>query len=191
MPRFFRSELKHIGLSVLVLVIALSGVGYLPPEKVLERMAVVAIPLVVGFLAHETAHKTVAQRYGLFSVYRAWGTGLALALVAGLLSGGRIIFAAPGAVVILAPFLTLEQSARISLAGPLTNVLVACAFLPLSALGGFLGLIGEFGTYINLWLACFNLLPFPPLDGSKVLAWNPRIWAVIEIPLLALGFLAY
>ncbi|WP_211259700.1 site-2 protease family protein, partial [Thermococcus celericrescens] len=31
---------------------------------------------------------------------------------------------------------------------------------------------------VNLWLAFFNLLPFPPLDGSKVVRWNAGYWAV-------------
>ena len=36
----------------------------------------------------------------------------------------------------------------------------------------FPALIGEilrYGTYINLILGVFNLLPIPPLDGSKIL----------------------
>jgi Zn-dependent protease len=186
MPRFFRSEVRHIGLSVAVLTVALSGIGFRPPSEVLDRVVIVVIPLVVGFLAHEVAHKAVAQRYGILSVYRAWDFGLVLALLAGLLSGGRFVFAAPGAVVLLAPFLTLEQSARISLAGPLTNILVAGVFFLLSAFGGILGPLGSLGSYINLWLACFNLMPFPPLDGSKVFAWNPKVWAAVEIPLLVI-----
>ncbi len=179
-----KSEIEQILLSVAVLAIAISGIGFRPLSEVAERLAVVVFPLLVGFLAHEFAHKSMAARFGFFSVYRAWNLGLLLALVAGLLSGGRIIFAAPGAVVILAPFITVEQGGLISLAGPLTNIGVACAFFPLTYLGGMLGLMGILGSYINLWLAFFNLLPIPPLDGSKVMVWNPFLWAAVEIPLL-------
>ena len=44
-------------------------------------------------------------------------------------------------------------------------------------------------VFVNLWLAIFNMLPIPPLDGSKVLSWNKVIWASF-FALLVLIFLA-
>ncbi|MEM2282050.1 MAG: site-2 protease family protein [Candidatus Hadarchaeales archaeon] len=180
--RFLASELKEIFLSILVLMVAVSGLS-------LHRLVVVAIPLLLGFFLHEISHKWAASRFGFFSVYRSWPLGLTLALVLGLVSRGRFLFAAPGAVVILAGFFTPEQAGRISLAGPLANVFLACCFLPLSTLPGWLGEMAMQGIFLNLWLATFNLLPVPPLDGSKVFNWNPPLWAALEIPLLALSFL--
>jgi len=61
-----------------------------------------------------------------------------------------------------------------SLAGPFSNIITAFIFsLPLrffpdAAFAPFFGLI----IYINLVLCVFNLLPIPPLDGSKIL------WAI-------------
>jgi Zn-dependent protease len=49
------------------------------------------------------------------------------------------------------------------------------------------GLLQEF-IYINLILMIFNLIPLPPLDGSKILrALAPRSWDSILAPLEQYG----
>jgi len=64
--------------------------------------------------------------------------------------------------------------AKVALAGPLSNLAVALMFglilrfMPFISLN-FAGLITII-IYINLLLMIFNLLPIPPLDGSKVVA---------------------
>ena len=64
--------------------------------------------------------------------------------------------------------------AKVALAGPASNLEVAVFFGLLIRLLPFLSLtfIGFLATivYINLVLAVFNLIPIPPLDGSKILA---------------------
>jgi Zn-dependent protease len=60
-------------------------------------------------------------------------------------------------------------------AGPATNIALALIFGFIMRLwGGALdpNLLGAFGiiVMVNLWLAIFNLIPLPPLDGSKVLS---------------------
>ncbi|MBA7501502.1 hypothetical protein ES706_00072 [subsurface metagenome] len=186
MVHFIETELRHILISVLVLAVAVSGIGFLSLEDTGYRFAVISIPLALGFITHELTHKYVANRYGYFAVYRMWPLGLVFALLIGLASGGRFIFAAPGAVVILSSYFTRRQSGLIGLAGPVANIAIAGCFFPLSYLSGVVGDIGLWGAYINLWLAFFNLLPIPPLDGKKVFSWKPAIWVAIEMPLLAL-----
>lgn len=66
----------------------------------------------------------------------------------------------------------------VSLAGPASNVLLACAFAV--ALWVFVASTGTLpatvrdvlvgGIFLNFILAVFNLLPIPPLDGSHVVA---------------------
>ena len=61
--------------------------------------------------------------------------------------------------------------AMVGLAGPAANFLLAAAFavvlrvLPPMALTPFLTII----VYANVMLMIFNLVPIPPLDGSKIL----------------------
>ena len=63
--------------------------------------------------------------------------------------------------------------AKVAAAGPLANLIIAVffglclRFLPFFSIA-FSGLLGVI-VYINLILMVFNLVPIPPLDGSKIL----------------------
>jgi len=75
-----------------------------------------------------------------------------------------------------------KDLALVSLVGPLTNILLAVIssvlihiFYPGSGFTAVFnsGIVGYFlaeTVYLNLLLAIFNLVPIPPLDGSKVFA---------------------
>ncbi len=64
----------------------------------------------------------------------------------------------------------------VSLAGPLVNLMVAyIAYTIFVAGNGFFNVpfMNQFLNYcviLNVYLAVFNLIPIPPLDGSKILA---------------------
>jgi Zn-dependent protease len=60
-----------------------------------------------------------------------------------------------------------RDSLLIALAGPLTNIFLCLFFVFLYKI--FPLDIFYFGLRINLILSFFNLLPIPPLDGSKIL----------------------
>lgn len=61
--------------------------------------------------------------------------------------------------------------AAVALAGPLSNLLIAIVFgravLPLSSGVGEIVVLGI--VFLNLLLAVFNMIPIPPLDGSKLI----------------------
>jgi Zn-dependent protease len=85
--------------------------------------------------------------------------------------------------------------ALVSLAGPLSNVVlgaVGAAILRLSsAMGTNLGALEQYlwiFIVVNFSLAAFNMIPLPPLDGSRILtAVLPPFWRPVLAPLERYG----
>jgi Zn-dependent protease len=141
----------------------------------------------VGFLLHELAHKVVAVRFGQVAQFRADYGMLGLAIAAGL---AGFLFAAPGAVY-HAGRITERENGLIALAGPVTNLALAVLFLPLVWLPEPLAAVGDLGVAINMLLAAFNMIPFGPLDGRKVLDWSPVVFGVVFLPSAALALFVF
>ncbi|MFB6353469.1 MAG: metalloprotease [Halobacteriales archaeon] len=194
--RFRRDELRDLGVAWLALGLAFTFFLYRPaavrlaaapgPATLvgfLEPFARSLLTVGLGFLLHELAHKVVAVRFGQVAEFRADYGMLGLAVAAGL---AGFLFAAPGAVH-HAGRLTERENGLIALAGPATNLGLAALFLPLALLAEPLAAVGNLGVAVNLLLAAFNLIPFGPLDGRKVLAWSPVVFGVTFLPSAALA----
>jgi Zn-dependent protease len=133
----------------------------------------------VAFLLHELAHKVVAVRFGQIAEFRADYGMLFVAIMSGL---AGFLFAAPGAVYHRGR-ITLRENGLISLAGPVTNILLMVPFgaLALSGVGGLAG-VGVLGVGINGFLTAFNMIPYGPLDGKTVWQWNKPVYLLVFLP---------
>jgi len=63
-------------------------------------------------------------------------------------------------------------STKVGLAGPVSNFFLALLFglaLRFLSLSGNLTMLFTWIVYVNIFLGLFNLIPIPPLDGSKLL----------------------
>lgn len=185
--RFSPTELKHLTIAFLVLTFDLILIwihvelddGY-PITNAIWIAAGVAAPLAAatGFAAHEMAHKFTAQRRGLWAEFRMSMQGLVISLIFSALFG--FLLAAPGATLVGGTG-NIEEAGVTSLAGPGTNMIEAAIFSGLTVLlwrnlfwSGIFGYV----AFINLVFAIFNLIPWGPLDGRKVLSWSRSIWGV-------------
>jgi Zn-dependent protease len=163
---------RDINLAISVLPITLIAVG-------------------LGFVLHELAHKFLAMHYGFWAEYKLWVEGLILAIVTSYFG---FVFAAPGAVYIHGDYISDEQNGKISLAGPLTNIVLALIFLGLTFVfssNDYLLTIASIGFTINSFLALFNLIPFSVLDGAKIFRWNPIIWVITATVAFVMTFNQY
>lgn len=144
------------------------------------EIALLLPAIIIGLTLHELAHGYVAYRLGDNTAARQGR--LTLNPVAHIDPIGFIALFLVGfgwaKPVPVNPF-NMRDPQRgmllVSLAGPATNMVIA--FVTAILLGLGIASLFPYGheivtriIYINIVLAVFNLLPIPPLDGSKILA---------------------
>lgn len=150
------------------------------------------IVIIISVVFHEYAHGWAAYRLGDSTAKNAgrltlnplahmemWGT----VIIPLVLLYGSGIFIGWAKPVPYNPYNLSDQrygNLKVAIAGPAANILIAVVlgillrFAPLYANSisfitpMFLQLMG-FVIFVNIFLAIFNLIPIPPLDGSKVL----------------------
>jgi Zn-dependent protease len=147
--------------------------------------------IIPAIILHEVSHGYVAYMLGDPTAKNAgrltlnpiahvdiYGTIILPALMF-LVAGFAIGYAKPVPVNPMLMRKTNPQTGMLltGIAGPITNILLAIAsaivfrVLTLFDLPGIVYYIVGFFTLINLVLAFFNLIPLPPLDGSRVVQW--------------------
>ncbi len=141
--------------------------------------------IIPSAIIHEYAHGWVADMLGDPTARYAgrltvnpmvhidlWGTIL-MPIMLSIATGGAFMFAYAKPVP-YNPYNLKDQKwgpVMVALAGPAANLLLAVAFaivvraLPISNFTEILATI----VYANVMLTVFNLVPIPPLDGSKLL----------------------
>ena len=205
--QFSPGEIGSILIAWIVLSIGITYanlVGLFTGTGRIEIVVAGFIATATGFILHEMGHKFVAIRRGYVAHFRVWTWGLFLTLTTVIISGGSFLFGAPGAVYIAPaaatgyygygydpsyrPTETGQENMIISAAGPGINLAFALGFLALllSGASGFLFIVGVFGFQLNVGLGSFNMLPVPPLDGSKIFRKSIPVALGIALPLWGL-----
>ena len=166
----------------------------------IQKIVVWVIPVIYAITIHEVAHGWVAKHYGDNT---AWMLGrlslnplkhidpVGTILVPGLMlafTGFVFGWAKPVPVNIRNLRNPKHDMAIVALAGPVSNLLMALGWALFIRIALFINMpefslpmiyVGIAGIMINLVLALLNLLPIPPLDGSRILSWAlPGKWGI-------------
>ena len=149
-------------------------------------LPMVMVGVGAGFILHELGHKFASMKHGYWAEYKLWPVGLIIALISSFVG---FVFAAPGAVYTYGNYLDDSINGKISIAGPVVNIILALIFLaiatitypmisPFDSTLQIVFLVCSLGFSVNSYLAVFNMIPIWNLDGSKVLRWNGVIWLI-------------
>lgn len=180
--------------------------------SLIQRIIVWVIPVIFAITVHETAHGWVAKKYGdntakmlgrltLNPLKHIDPVGTILLPGILLLTGTGFIFGWAKPVPVDARnFKNPRQDmAIVALAGPVSNLLMAVGWALIARVGVMINVDfmtqpmiywGIAGISINLVLALINLIPIPPLDGSRVVSGIlPNRWAWQYNKLERYGFL--
>ena len=136
--------------------------------------------LVVGITVHEASHAASAYLLGDDTAYRDGRVTLNPVSHLDLLGSMMLLLAGfgwgrPTPVVSSKLRGGVFGPVAVALAGPVSNLLivVVCAVLyllpPFQDTGGYLFILVIMVAFTNALLFVFNLIPIPPLDGSKVI----------------------
>jgi len=170
--------------------------------NIIQKIIVMAPPLIFAIVLHEVAHGWVADKLGdhtardrgrltlnPISHIDLFGT-IIMPILLYVSTHGRFVFGYAKPVPIN-PYNFKDPKkgmALSSLAGPGVNLIMAMAFsfilrIVLPGIEGFipkaawesfglpLVLMLGYGVLINVGLALLNLIPIPPLDGSRIVYW--------------------
>lgn len=168
----------------------------------MQRIVVWILPVIFAITVHEVAHGWVAKKYGDNTASALGRLTLNpikhIDLIGTIILPGILLMTGTGFIFGWAKPVPVDprnfknprhDMAIVALAGPVSNLLMAVGWALIIRLGITIGVSAEAislpliytgfaGISINLSLALINLLPVPPLDGSRVLTGIlPSYWA--------------
>lgn len=156
----------------------------------LGNLVIAFIIAIIAIYVHHMGQRLYAVHKGFQVEHKVWWYGAGLALLVAIFSNGNFVLLAVSGtyMTILAVHRlgkysygpNVKDFAMIALAGPAANIIVAGLMkslqlfvLPLPAV-----FVDQFFIF-NLTFAAWNLLPIPPLDGSRIVFASRLLYALV------------
>ena len=157
---------------------------------IVQKVVVWILPVIFAITVHEVAHGWVAKKYGDNTASMLGRLTLNpikhVDILGTLIIPGLLLISSAGFIFGWAKPVPVDprnfknprkDMAIVALAGPVSNLLMAFAWALIIRIGLVIEIpavtmpliyMGMAGITINLVLALINLIPIPPLDGSRI-----------------------
>lgn len=193
---FTKKEVLELGISCSVLAFMIALGDLVTGKQWLITFIIGLSVTSLSLFIHHLVQKFVANKYDCITTYSINYNLLLIGLLIALLTNGAIVFAAPGAIIISAAYftrlgykfvnITTREKGIIALSGPVSNIILALTALIIYPLNPVLL---QQMININIFIALFNMLPFPPLNGNMVFWWNRMSWFIgLMVPVFMFFF---
>lgn len=167
---------------------------YTSPASAIYNFFIASILFSFVLIPYILFTKYFGDKYNCDAEFVLWPIGSVVSIVLTLLT--NFVFAVVGAIQITTKHttrlgyrfvgLTNEELGKIAISGPALNFFLALIGFFLYSLNP--GVVSVF-INMNLIFALFNLIPIPPLNGSKVFGWSRILWIGFISAILVLLFL--
>ncbi len=179
---FNKQERNALIITIIVLAFIFSFNQWGPSKEAdlsigLKNFLISIVIVGISVFFHHAGQKITAHINGFKAEHKIWWTGLVIGLLIAILTNGALlILAASGTFVekttrrlgYKRPTIDLYDYGRIVMWGPMANIFLGASTLTVSWIFNIPEVwVGKIFTF-NVLYAFYNLLPFPPLDGSKM-----------------------
>ncbi len=188
---FSKEEMKGLLLVVAVFAFVFSIGDWIdgaPAYEIARSLAVSLVIVFVSVLVHQTGQRLYAVHRGLKIETQVWWYGVMICLILGILSRGKLMFFAGTGIWLhhiakqrIGFFRygrNVDEFAWIAFCGPLANIIFATVVKNIQLYFTFIPInpvIADKIFFFNWLYAGINLLPIPPLDGSRFFFMS-RLW---------------
>lgn len=201
------SEIRSIAITILFLTFIVAfndGNGEFQMSQWLANFLLWFIIITISVIVKQIGHRLVGLLYGFRVEYKIWWYGLMFGVLIAFVTRGHVWVLVPGGIMIhIMKFHRLgwfrygtnyRAFSIIALFGPLANIFFATFVKTLQIwfhLFPAESAIVDKLFLFNLAFAAYNLLPIPPLDGSRVMYDSRLIYVFVFVAIATYAILAY